>query len=80
MHISKRINLKIKTQQMAEQWWRVKIQLNLLKSIIRKLNKNGKKVIISRNSVYPFPQGLFPYISLPTITTFPDTSLILTRN
>ena len=51
MHISKRINLKIKTQQMAEQWWRVKIQLNLLKSIIRKLNKNGKKVIISRNSV-----------------------------
>ena len=25
MHISKRINLKIKSQQMAEEWWRVKI-------------------------------------------------------
>ena len=24
-HISKRINLKMKSQQIAEQWWRVKI-------------------------------------------------------
>ena len=27
VHISKQINLKIKYQQIAEQWWRVKIQL-----------------------------------------------------
>ena len=25
MHMSKQINLKIKSQQMTEQWWRVKI-------------------------------------------------------
>ena len=55
MHISKRINLKIKSQQMAEQWWRVKIQLKLKELIIRKLNKNGKKIILSHNSVYPLP-------------------------
>ena len=55
VHISKQINLKIKSQQMAGQWWRVKIKLKLQELIIRKLNKNGKKVILLRNSVYPLP-------------------------
>ena len=45
--------------------------------------------MFSRNSIYPLPHyysnppgpivGLFPYISVATITTFPGTSLMLTN-
>ena len=57
--MSKPINLKIKSQQMAEQWWRVRIYQKLKKFIIRELNKNDKKVILSHNFVHPLPEGLF---------------------
>ena len=42
----KQINLKIRSQEMAEQWWRVKIQQKLLKVKIKIQNKNGKKSYI----------------------------------
>ena len=37
--------------------------------------------MFSRNSIYPLPlMGLFPYISMATITAFPGTSIIKTIN
>ena len=41
-----------------------------------KINKIVKSMF-SRNPIYPLPlEGLFPHISVATITTFPGTSLI----
>ena len=41
-----------------------------------KINKIVKSMF-SRNPIYPLPrEGLFPHISVATITTFPGKSLI----
>ena len=42
-----------------------------------KNKQNCLKYMFSRNPIYPLPrEGLFPHISVATITTFPGTSLI----
>ena len=42
-----------------------------------KNKQNCQKYMFSRNPIYPLPfEGLFPHMSVATITTFPDTSLI----
>ena len=45
----------------------------------RKMSKKKKK-LFSRNRIYSLPhEGLFPHISVVTVTTFPSTSLIFSN-
>ena len=43
-------------------------------------NVKKKKKLFSRNRIYSLPhEGLFPHISVVTVTTFPSTSLIFSN-
>ena len=45
-----------------------------------KNKQNCEEYMFSRNPIHPLPrEGLFPHISVATITTFPGTSLISSK-